>query len=135
MKTRRNNCGYLAACLFFLNSKLKSFLIHRLVAEHFIENPQNKPCVDHIDGNILNNKLSNLRWATRNENMRNQKISITNTTGYKGVTYHKPTKKFVAKISIDNKRYYLGYFNTAQEASDVYEAKAKEKFGDFYRAP
>ena len=130
-----NNCGYSTVNLYFLNSKIKSFLIHRLVAEHFIENPENKSCVDHIDGNILNNKLSNLRWATHGENMHNQKIPINNTTGFKGVTYYKPNKKFAAKIAIDNKNYHLGYFKTAKEASDVYDAKAKEIFGDFYRAP
>ena len=130
-----NTNGYWMVNLCLLNSKIKTLTIHRLIAEHFIENPENKPLVDHIDGNKLNNKLSNLRWATRNENMHNQKISKSNTTGFKGVTYYKPTKKFAAKIKIDNKTYYLGYFKTAKEASDVYEKKAKEMFGDFYRAP
>jgi hypothetical protein len=46
----------------------KSVLVHRLVAIHFIDNPENKPCVDHIDFDKTNNNVSNLRWVTYEEN-------------------------------------------------------------------
>lgn len=56
----------------------KSYLIHRLVAEAFIPNPENKPCVDHIDGNKSNADASNLRWVTYHENNSNPNTSWKN---------------------------------------------------------
>ena len=52
------------------NRRQKIHKIHRLLAEHFIPNPENKPCVNHIDGNKLNNSLDNLEWATISENTK-----------------------------------------------------------------
>jgi hypothetical protein len=73
-----------------LNKKQKSFLLHRLLALHFIPNddPENKIHIDHIDRNKHNNNLNNLRWVTCSENCRNKKrnggISLqTNNSGYK----------------------------------------------------
>ena len=55
--------------------KRKQNKVHRLVAEHYIPNPENKPEVDHIDRNRLNNNLKNLRWVTSSENQINKPIS------------------------------------------------------------
>lgn len=53
------------------NGKTKTKTLHRLIAEAFIPNPDNKPYIDHIDGNRLNNEISNLRWVTAKENSNN----------------------------------------------------------------
>jgi hypothetical protein len=103
--------------------------IHRLVALTFIPNPENKPCVDHKDGNTFNNAVENLRWVTRSENSKNMKV--TNSTGFKGVQAH--GKKFRAKIEINGKSTHLGTFETAEAAHEAYKAAASEHFGDYAR--
>ena len=55
------------------NSITHNFLVNRLVAQAFIPNPDNKPFVDHINHNIKDNRVENLRWATKNENQWNRK--------------------------------------------------------------
>ena len=65
--------GYLSVGLrkFENNKSIQTlYKVHRLVAEHFISNPENKPVVNHIDGNKQNNKVTNLEWATVSENTR-----------------------------------------------------------------
>ncbi len=113
----RINCqtGYQHVNLY-KNGKLKSVNIHRLVADAFIANPDNKPFVDHIDRDKLNNHYKNLRYVTRSENGMNVSKKTNNTSGYPGVTWHKATNKWHARIKVNSKYIHLGYFETQSEA-------------------
>jgi hypothetical protein len=68
MKLQKSNCGYLTVSISDLEKK-RRLNVHRIVASAFVENPNNLPEVNHKDLNKLNNKASNLEWATRKGNM------------------------------------------------------------------
>ena len=98
------NSGYLMVCLY-KNKKPKWFSIHRLIALHYIPNPNNKLEVDHINRITKDNRIENLRWATRQEQMHNR--SITTNTGEKYISklFRKSRNTYI--YSIEKK----GYFN------------------------
>jgi len=130
LKGSEKTGGYLVVNLC-KNGDVKMHKIHRLIAYAFIPNPESKECVDHADNNPLNNSLSNLRWATHHENMRNQQLSAGNTSGVKGVSWHKPTQKWLARIVVDGKHIHLGLFDSLEEATMARQTKAAELFGVF----
>jgi hypothetical protein len=103
---------------------------HRLVAQAFIPNPNNKPIIDHIDGTGSNNVITNLRWATHCENNQN-KIGSRGAIPFRGVAKHL-NGKFQAHISVNNTLIHLGLFHTAEEAFEMYDAVAKGFYGEFY---
>jgi len=86
----------------YKNNKRTYKSIHRLVAEAFLCNTDNKECIDHQDNNKLNNNVNNLRFATKSENAQNAKISKTNTSGIKGVD--KKGNKWRSQITSDGIR-------------------------------
>lgn len=69
LKPQVNRQGYLIVNLYYETGKCRKYRIHRLVAEHYVSNPDNKPFVNHLDGNKYNNEESNLEWVTAEENM------------------------------------------------------------------
>lgn len=75
LKISKNDFGYCSVSLTDSLHVPKSYLVHRLVAQAFLPNPDNKPEVNHIDGNKSNNNVQNLEWATR---MENQHHAIAN---------------------------------------------------------
>jgi hypothetical protein len=86
--------GYLRIALSDGTYKPKKYSIHRLVAEHYLPNIENKPQVDHIDRDKTNNHVSNLRWVTQEENNQNRGINSRNTSGHKNIVYFKRTNRW-----------------------------------------
>jgi len=87
------NHGYHRVCLC-RDGKTRHFLVSRLIALHYIPNPENKPEVDHIDRNPSNNHVSNLRWATRRENNDNKGMRNDNTSGHEYISYNREKKRW-----------------------------------------
>ena len=87
--------GYLLVSLMvpLSNGTQTKHLVHRLIAIHYIPNPENKPLVDHINGINNDNRLENLRWVTKLENNNNRKLVSTNTSGITGIQINNRSKK------------------------------------------
>jgi hypothetical protein len=90
-----------------------------------------KTKIDHKDRNPLNNTKSNLRICTHKENARNASVRSDNTSGYKGVSYHKLINKWAAQIFYNHKQHNLGFFKNKIEAARAYNKEAKRVFGEF----
>jgi hypothetical protein len=86
-------------------------------------------CVDHIDRNVSNNSISNLRLATKQQNNVNTTLRKDNTTGFKGVT--RKGSKFAAQLTVGKSTLWLGVFKTPEEAYKVYKKTTDEWFGNF----
>ncbi len=87
--------------------------------------------IDHRDRNYLNNQKNNLRIATRQQNLANQPYYINNTSGYKGVTWHKKSKKWYAQIKVNRQHIHLGTFHDIKLAAKAYNDAAVKYFGEF----
>ena len=124
MSPQKNKYNYLCLNLKNDEGKCKSMRVHRLVALAYIPNLENKREVDHIDQNKTNNHVSNLRWATRSENMQNIKqVRRDNTLGEKNI-YLKRDKdriSYVFQKNIPNQKRIYKRFKTLEEAIEYRE--------------
>ena len=113
--------------------KVKKLKVHRLVLIAFegFSNDVNQKFVDHIDNNPLNNCLFNLRWASHQQNNFNTLIRNDNTSGVKGVCFHKTRNKWMAHIKLNGKQMHLGLFDCLEDAKIARQNKAIELFGQY----
>lgn len=88
--------------------------------------------VDHVNGNGLDNRRSNIRLCTTQENARNTRYA-TGISGLRGVALHKSSGLWRALITVSGRQISLGYFHDKEEAARAYDAAAIERFGEFAR--
>lgn len=115
---------------FYIGINHKDYLAHRL-AWFYIHKEWPTVNVDHIDRNPQNNKIGNLRKATQSENLCNKPKRNDNTSGFKGVCLCQTTKRWMARISINQKKIWLGRFDTAELAFEAYKIAALKHHGEF----
>jgi hypothetical protein len=104
-------------------SPRRTILMHALIAG--FKGP------DHVNRNGLDNRRINLRPATASQNTANRGRQSNNTSGYKGVVWGKRISKWIARIQVDGKQTYLGFFDDPVEAAHAYNQAASAAFGEY----
>jgi len=108
---------------------LKTIYLHRLLCKR----KNDKPHVDHINGDRTDCRRANLRSCDHSENLQNQKLRVDNTSGFKGVRWHSQTRKFAARVTARGKEIHIGLFKTAEEAAVAATLYRQKLHGEFAR--
>lgn len=111
-----------------VNGTSRNVYMHRFILGLEFGDPRE---ADHRNHNTLDNTRANLRIATHAENMANLRKFSTNTSGFKGASWHKRDGKWQAKISLGNKSQFLGCYTTPEQAHAAYCEAAKLHRGEF----
>ena len=122
-----NGCVY-ATRLRLISGKRQHFYMHRRI--------MGEPLglqIDHIDRNGLNNRRENLRCATASQNQQNACRQINNTSGFKGVSWHNASRKWMARIMMDGHQHHLGIYDTPEAAHAAYREASARMHGEFGR--
>jgi hypothetical protein len=110
-----------------LTTRMSCMLMHRMILE-----PKDKYHTDHKNGNGLDNRKENLRYASEAQNQWNSQKRIGNSTSrFKGVEWNKKQQKWRANIRVNRIKKYLGCFADETDAAKAYDNKAKELFGEY----
>lgn len=111
----------------------KTYRAHRL-AWLYVYGEWPNGFLDHINLVRTDNRIANLRIATPSQNNANQPLTSRNSSGFKGVTWNKRSGKWQAAIKVSGKSFYLGLFDSPEDAHDAYLKAAKEHYREFARA-
>jgi hypothetical protein len=106
---------------------------HRVLWEMQVGKIPTDLYLDHINRIRHDNRITNLRLCTHQQNHFNRTKQSNNKSGYKGVSWHKQKSKWVAQIKVDKRNKFLGFFDNAEEAYGVYCDAATSAYGEFAR--
>jgi len=114
----------------YLETKInnKRIKLHRVIM-HLEKNSND--VIDHISGNVLDNRKTNLRICKTYENSRNRQKSLNNKSGFPGVVWYEVNKKWRSKICVNRKTIHLGYFNDIKDAVKARIDAEKKYYGKF----
>jgi hypothetical protein len=101
-------------------------LMHREIVE-----AKRGETLDHENGDTLDNRRENIRVCTRSQNNWNSRIGVSNTSGFKGVYWHKGHRKWGASIGLNGRNKHLGYFESPTDAAKAYDDAARTVAGEF----
>jgi hypothetical protein len=110
-----------------IDGKYKMIYLHRFVLNIIDKNI----FIDHVNMNPLDNRKQNLRICNRSQNQMNKNVQKNNISGYKGVHFDKRTNKFFSYVTVNKKRYWLGYFIDPIDAAKAYNKGAIKFHGEF----
>lgn len=135
---RQNNKGGYLFVVLSKEGKTKSFAVHRLVAEEFIQNPENKPQVSHLDENPLNNNVLNLAWATAEENCnygkRNERVFKAGVVKPSKVSMYSKDGHFIKRFdSLCEAGRYIGKGKHHSAISACARGKRKTAYGFIWK--
>lgn len=124
---------YYATRTYQVNGRRMLDHLHRLVMARVLgRDLEPEERIDHVNRDGLDCRRENLRLATHAQNMANRRLFKNNTSGVRGVSWHKAKGKWCARISVNGKRILLGYFDEIEDAKSTYEKAAVKHFGEFY---
>lgn len=121
----RMKLGYIC-----ITADKKRYLAHRL-AWLYVHGEFPVGLIDHRNGVVDDNRISNLRIADKSKNAMNAKKPSDNTSGHKGIDFHKGTGKWRARVTACGREHHLGLFNNIQDAVDAIGEKRKQIHGEF----
>ena len=128
--------GKKAGCLhhtgyIIININGKKHLAHRLIYSYFNGEIPDELQIDHINHDPSDNSYENLRLATNRQNCQNGILRKNNTSGVKGISWHKQHEKWQVRCYLNEKRKHLGYFDNKEEAEEKVKTFREENHKEF----